>query len=206
MEHPTILSLRARPAIHASHKARSDEAVRCGLSRGAGTLAIIFHGARGASNTFAFLNQEINMATCDAKAEMLIRSSAQSCFDAFVNPDTIVKFWLDKTSGPLKPGAKVTWHFMVPGAEETVKVTEFSSPHRLAFDWSDGIHVAMDFKAQGAGATVVSLVASGFKNAEEAVGATEGFSIVLCDLKTLLESGASANLVRDKAELIAAGK
>jgi hypothetical protein len=29
-----------------------------------------------------------------------------------------------------------------------------------------------------------------------------GFSIVLCDLKTLLESGTSAQLVRDKAELI----
>jgi uncharacterized protein YndB with AHSA1/START domain len=146
------------------------------------------------------------MATCDAKAEMLIRSSAQSCFDAFVNPDTIVKFWLDKTSGPLLPGATVTWTFMVPGAEDSVTVTAFEAPHRLAFDWSDGIHVEMDFKPQGTGATVVSVVATGFKEAAEAVGATEGFSIVLCDLKTLLESSASANLVRDKAELIAAEK
>jgi hypothetical protein len=37
---------------------------------------------------------------------------------------------------------------------------------------------------------------------EQVVGATEGFTIVLCDLKTLLETGRSANLVRDKAELI----
>ncbi len=95
---------------------------------------------------------------------------------------------------------------MVPGAEDTVAVTEFETPHRLAFDWSDGIHVEMNFKAQGANAAVASVVASGFKKAEEAIGATEGFSIVLCDLKTLLESGASANLVRDKAELIAAEK
>jgi hypothetical protein len=36
-----------------------------------------------------------------------------------------------------------------------------------------------------------------------ATGTAEGFSIVLCDLKTLLETGRSANLVRDKAELIA---
>lgn len=146
------------------------------------------------------------MEPCDARVEMLIRSSAPSCFDAFVNPDIIVKFWLDKTSGPLKPGATVTWHFMVPGAEDSVTVTELSSPARLAFDWSDGIHVAMDFKSQGAGTTVVSVVATGFQEAAEAIGATEGFSIVLCDLKTLLESGASANLVRDKAELIAAEK
>lgn len=146
------------------------------------------------------------MGAPDARAEMLIRSSAQSCFDAFVNPEIIVKFWLAKTSGPLAPGATVNWEFMVPGAKEIVKVTEFSSPDRLAFDWSDGIHVAMDFKAQGAGDTVASVVASGFKKAEEAVGATEGFSIVLCDLKTLLESGKPANMVRDKAELIAAAR
>ena len=37
----------------------------------------------------------------------------------------------------------------------------------------------------------------------QATDTIEGFSIVLCDLKTLLETGRSANLVRDKAELIA---
>jgi hypothetical protein len=36
----------------------------------------------------------------------------------------------------------------------------------------------------------------------QATNNVEGFTIVLCDLKTLLESGRSANLVRDKAELI----
>ena len=36
----------------------------------------------------------------------------------------------------------------------------------------------------------------------QAANLAEGFAIVLCDLKTLLESGRSANLVRDKAELI----
>lgn len=37
-----------------------------------------------------------------------------------------------------------------------------------------------------------------------ALNATEGFSIVLCDLKVWLETGRVANLVKDKAELIAA--
>lgn len=146
------------------------------------------------------------MDAIEAKAEMLIRSSAQHCFDAFVNPDTIVKFWLNKTSGPLKPGATVTWHFMVPGAEDTVTVTQFEAPHRLGFDWSGGLHVEVAFKPQREGATVVNVVARGFKTAEDAVGATEGFSIVLCELKTLLESGAPVGLVRDKAVLIAAAK
>ncbi|MEP7276850.1 MAG: hypothetical protein ABI812_10875, partial [Betaproteobacteria bacterium] len=34
--------------------------------------------------------------------------------------------------------------------------------------------------------------------------ATEGFTIVLCDLKCLLETGQSGNMVRDKAALISA--
>ena len=39
----------------------------------------------------------------------------------------------------------------------------------------------------------------------EAVATTEGFAIVLCDLKSLLETGKSGGMVRDKAVLIAAG-
>jgi hypothetical protein len=56
------------------------------------------------------------------------------------------------------------------------------------------------------GITIVAIEASGFGGDDpigSIVDATEGFSIVLCDLKTLLETGRSANLVKDKAELIA---
>ncbi|MES2951794.1 MAG: SRPBCC domain-containing protein [Pseudomonadota bacterium] len=146
------------------------------------------------------------METNQAKAELLIRSSVESVFDAFVNPQTIVKFWLDGTSGPVTPGATVTWNFMVPGARETVKVTAFSAPSHLAFGWSDGVKVDMQFRQHGPGASVVLVVASGFKELAQVVDAAEGFSIVLCDLKTLLELGASANLVRDKAALLGAAK
>ena len=149
---------------------------------------------------------ESAMGTNQANAEMLIRSPVESVFDAFVNPATILRFWLAKTSGPLAPGATVQWEFMVPGARETVNVTAFSAPHHLAFDWSDAIHVDMKFAARESNATVLSVVASGFEDADQAIDATEGFSIVLCDLKTLLESGRSANLVRDKAALIAAAR
>lgn len=146
------------------------------------------------------------MGASDARAEMLIQSSAQSCFDAFVKPEATTKFWLQKTSGPLAAGATVDWEFMVPGAKETVTVTDFSAPSHLTFSWSDDIKVEKRFDSQGTDATVVRVLSKGFKTAKEAVDATEGFSIVLCDLKTLLDSGASADLVRDKAELIAAVK
>src|SRR6188474_2304208 len=112
------------------------------------------------------------MADHIAQASMLIRRPVAEVFDAFVNPETITKFWLESTTGPLEKGAQVRWRFMVPGATETVTV--------------------MLFEAHGNDATRLAVEVTGFENESEVVNATEGFSIVLCDLKTLLESGRSA--------------
>jgi uncharacterized protein YndB with AHSA1/START domain len=136
---------------------------------------------------------------------MLIRRPPGEVFAAFVNPMMLRKFWLSDASGPLAPGARVKWKFMVPGAEDDVLVRRFEAPSHLAFDWSDGIHVEMTFDPLDADATRVKVAVSGFTGdglLAQATGTIEGFAIVLCDLKTLLETGASANLVRDKAELI----
>jgi uncharacterized protein YndB with AHSA1/START domain len=98
---------------------------------------------------------------------------------------------------------------MVPGATARVSVTRFESPHHLAFDWDDTIHVAMTFESFGEGATRASVEVSGFGGADalqQAANTVEGFAIVLCDLKTLLETGQSAGLVRAKAELIIAAQ
>lgn len=149
------------------------------------------------------------MNQTNVRASMLIRRPPGEVFAAFVNPQTLRKFWLNDASGPLAPGARVQWQFMVPGATEKVSVTRFESPRHLAFDWSDGIHVDMSFELFGEGATRVGVEVSGFEGADalaQASNAVEGFAIVLCDLKTLLETGESANLVRDKAELIIAAQ
>jgi uncharacterized protein YndB with AHSA1/START domain len=138
-------------------------------------------------------------------ASMLIRSPPGEVFAAFVNPTMLRKFWLQDASGPLAPGARVRWSFLVPGAEESVVVRRFEAPQYLAFDWSDGVHVEMTFDEWEPGATRVRVAVSGLAGddlVQQAANVIEGFSIVLCDLKTLLESGASAGLVRDKAALI----
>ena len=140
-----------------------------------------------------------------AKATMLIRRPVAEVFDAFVDPDKITKFWLEATTGPLTKDAQVSWRFMVPGATEVVTVTAFEDQRCIAFDWSDGISVNMEFKDHGNRTTRLAVEVIGFQNGhavDQVVNATEGFSIVLCDLKTLLETGRSASLVRDKAELI----
>jgi uncharacterized protein YndB with AHSA1/START domain len=136
-----------------------------------------------------------------------MRRSLGDVFDAFVNPKTILDFWLDSTTGPLAKGAVVLWEFMIPGSKETVEVTDFIENERIAFNWSDGTHVELEFAEHARDQTTVSVKISEFDESElfeQAINATAGFSIDLCDLKTLLEAGRSANLVRDKAELIAA--
>jgi uncharacterized protein YndB with AHSA1/START domain len=144
------------------------------------------------------------MADPVVHASQLIRRPAGEVFAAFVNPQTLRKFWLRDATGPLGPRARVKWEFMVPGATADVVVTQFEAPHRLGFDWPD-MHVDMTFENIDRTATRVEVAVSNFGTADALATATtaiEGFAIVLCDLKTLLETGESAGLVRDKAELI----
>jgi len=140
-----------------------------------------------------------------AHASQLIRRGSQEIFDAFVNPETLCQFWLDGASGPLEPDAEVEWRFKVPGVTDRVKVTRFDRPRNLGFRFSDGMEVDITLEFLGGDATRVGVACRGLPEENLLASATdnvEGFSIVLCDLKTLLETGRSANLTRDKAELI----
>lgn len=139
-----------------------------------------------------------------ASAEMLIRKPPGDVFDAFSDPLTLEKFWLKNASGPLAKGAIVEWEFLVKGARETVTVTGFLANQAIEFEWSDGVAVTIRFSSQDQSGTRVSITATGFTDSPQAAKATEGFTIVLCDLKSLLETGQSGNMVRDKAALITA--
>ena len=141
-------------------------------------------------------------------ATMLIRRPPGEVFAAFVNPQTLRKFWLRDASGPLGPKARVEWHFMVAGASASVVVTAFESPRRIAFTWDGQMQVELTFEPFVDGGTRLAVAVSGLDSKQllsQATNVVEGFSIVFCDLKTLLEKGESANLVRDKAALIEAG-
>ena len=140
-----------------------------------------------------------------AKSSTLIRCPVADVFNAFVDPEMIKKFWLAETTGPLAPGARVTWTFMVPGAKDDVTVVAFEKDRHIAFDWSDGISVNLYFEESNDNLTTLRVTAEGFRGENalsDAINATEGFAIVLCDLKSLLETGSSGGFVRDKAELI----
>src|SRR3954468_2835017 len=96
------------------------------------------------------------------RATMLIRRPPGEVFAAFVNPQTLRKFWLRDASGPLGPGARVEWHFMVAGASARVVVTAFEAPRRIGFNWPGDLHVELTFEAFADGATRVSAAINGF--------------------------------------------
>ena len=147
------------------------------------------------------------MSKVAATAQMLIRKPPQDVFQAFCEPRTLEAFWLKRASAPLAENAVVEWEFLVPGARETVTVTQFVVNTVIAFSWSDGVQVSIRLVAHAAASTRVSIAATGFQGEEvvsHAINATEGFAVVLCDLKSLLETGHSGNMVRDRAALIRA--
>jgi uncharacterized protein YndB with AHSA1/START domain len=142
-----------------------------------------------------------------ASSEQLVRKPAREVFAAFVEPWLLVQFWLATASGPLEPGRKVHWEFMVKGAADDVEVLALESDRRIRVRWSDGTETEWTFTARGDDETVVRVEQSGFTGelheiVATALEATQGYTIVLCDLKVLLEGERSVRLVADKAELI----
>jgi uncharacterized protein YndB with AHSA1/START domain len=142
-----------------------------------------------------------------AKVSMLIRRPAPEVYGAFVEPAMLTRFWLSRASGPLALGAAVEWEFMVPGVKDTVVATALDPSKRIAVRWSDSSITEWTFEPVDAATTIVGVAQSGFPDEGEdvvatAITATEGFAVVLADLKILLETGTSPGLVRDKAKLI----
>jgi uncharacterized protein YndB with AHSA1/START domain len=142
-----------------------------------------------------------------ARVEMLIRRPVATVFRAFTDPDDITRFWLARASGALEPGATVHWEFMVPGASDDTTVVAFEQDRHIVWTWSDGTTVDLAFEPVDDEATILRVAHHGFPGAPAeaaatAVESTQGFTIVVCDLKTWLEHGTSMHLVRDKAALI----
>jgi uncharacterized protein YndB with AHSA1/START domain len=141
-----------------------------------------------------------------AKAAMLVRRPVAEVFEALVNPEVTAHFWFTSGSGRLAPGARVQWHWEMYGVSAEVIVREFDECRHLRLDWGgDGAYTALDwrFTPLGEDATFVAVEHSGFTGAAdalvaEAIGATEGFTLVLAGLKAWLEHGLELRLVQDR--------
>lgn len=153
----------------------------------------------------SFMNA--NLKNLTAGSEQLVRRPVRDVFAAFVEPRFLVKFWLAAASGPLEPGRKIRWEFKVEGAADEVEVLALEPDRRILLRWSNGTMTEWKFTARADNETIVRIEQSGFAGkpgeiAAAALDATQGYTIVLCGLKILLESDRAVQLVADKAELI----
>jgi uncharacterized protein YndB with AHSA1/START domain len=142
-----------------------------------------------------------------ARVEMLILRPREEVFSAFIQPEIITQFWLSRVSGPLRAGATVHWEFLVKGASADATVEAVVENERIRIAWDDETHVEWSFGESSIGGTLVVITQSGYDGTGDeiiakALNATGGFTLVLAELKLLLERGQVMNLVRDKARLI----
>jgi uncharacterized protein YndB with AHSA1/START domain len=141
-----------------------------------------------------------------AKVEQLLHCTAKAAYEAFVDPRRLEQFWLAHATAPLAVGSRVHWKFMVKGAESDLEAVALEPDERIVVRWEDGTTTEWTFEERD-GATRVAIAQTGFGGtADEVVAAvveaTQGYAIVLCELKVLLEQGKAMGLVRDKAALI----
>ncbi|WP_010539600.1 SRPBCC domain-containing protein [Dietzia alimentaria] len=140
------------------------------------------------------------------RAAMGIRRPAAEVFDAFIDPETITRFWIFGSTGPLVAGDTVAWTMNDAGAQATVVVREVDPTSRLVFDWGDDeamSQVEFQFSATEDGfcsveVTETGLTGTGDELAARASDSTGGFTMVLCSLKALLEHGIELGAVSDR--------
>ena len=141
-----------------------------------------------------------------ARAEMLIRSPVAKVFQAFVDPAVTSKFWFSRGSAKLEAGKTAQWYWDMYGFSVEASVKALTANERLLVSWSAyGAPTDIEwlFTSRADSTTFVSITNSGFHGsqkeiADNAVGATEGFSFVLAGAKAWLEHGIQLNLVPDR--------
>lgn len=141
-----------------------------------------------------------------AKTEMLIRRPVAEVFEAFIDPAITTKFWFTKSSGRLEAGKKIHWEWGMYNASTDVNVLAIEPNKRIFVEWdSEGETTTIEciFTSRPDKTTFVSITNSGFHGtqeeiAQQAIDATEGFTLVLAGLKALLEHNINLNLIADR--------
>jgi len=132
------------------------------------------------------------------QVQLKIRKSVAEVFDAVVDPDKLSGYFVQKSSGPMAPGATVMWKFPELDEEFPVTVREVVPNQRLTFEWEaaeTGYNtlVEMLFEPLDADNTMVRVRESGWRPTEKGVessyGNAGGWMHMMACMKAYLEYG-----------------
>jgi len=147
------------------------------------------------------------MKTISAKAESIVRAAPIAVFNAFVEAETMSKFWFTRRDERLQEGETSLWY--VGKAKDAhaieVRAIEIKKPELIQIDWKLGehvTHVLWRILDTNDGQSVLTIEESGFKGTEDqiiskALDSTGGFNQVTIALKAYLEHDAIINVVTD---------
>ncbi len=143
-----------------------------------------------------------------AETGMLIRRPVAAVFEALIDPDVTTKFWFTQSSGMLEAGTRVRWQWEMYAHTADVDVDVVEENERIVMRWPayEGdaqTTVEWMFTARPDNTTFVTVTNTGFTGdqtaiARQAIGATEGFTLVLSGMKAWLEREIELNLIRDR--------
>ncbi|ACQ79323.1 Activator of Hsp90 ATPase 1 family protein [Beutenbergia cavernae DSM 12333] len=139
------------------------------------------------------------------RTSILVRRPARDVFGLFTDPGLTTLVWFTHSTGPVQPGARLTWTWEMFDLHVPVRVHEVVPDRRILLEWGDDgatTHVEWTFSADDDGATRVEIVERGFVGtADEMVAAaldsTIGFTQVLTAAKAYLEHGVRVAVVAD---------
>src|SRR5262245_37750749 len=145
----------------------------------------------------------MNENPIEAKAELLIRKPVAEVFEAFINPEITTRFWFTRSTGKLEASKQVRWDWEMFGSSVQVNVKAIENNRRILIEWGafdSPTTVEWTFTPHEDGTTFVRITNTGFSGdqdtvVKQAIGSTEGFTLVLCNLKALLEHNIALNLI-----------
>lgn len=137
------------------------------------------------------------MTSISAKAQTIVSASPLEVFNAFVDAETMSKFWFTRRDQGLREGATVfwfPWHRTDASAIE-VNVKELKKPELIRLEWKVAKHftqVVWRLQQTQNGHTLLIIEESGFKGSEEeiiakAMDSTGNFNYLVIALKAYFE-------------------
>jgi uncharacterized protein YndB with AHSA1/START domain len=129
-------------------------------------------------------------------AALQIQKPVHEVYQAIIDPEKMIHYFISKSTGPMEEGKTVWWDF--PEFEESspVRIGKLIPDEFISFSWNSGeveLTVEITLLPQKDGSTLVKITEKEMENDEAGIhwlkGNTEGWANFLACLKAYLEYG-----------------